>query len=113
MSDFLTCPPATFGPGISSQIMLSLRIGKNNILRNSFNNDLAVNNGNIRYEDESLGYIRIDSTGGTGGAGVGADSYIRVETCFKNPCSDLNNHLDTLIISDMVTKSFDYTVRCI
>tara|TARA_X000000950_G_C13511179_1_gene495796 strand:+ start:88 stop:579 length:492 start_codon:yes stop_codon:yes gene_type:complete len=96
MSDQLICPSTTFGPGIDTKIGASLRVGQN-VIRNPYNNDLAVNSGNVRYEDESLGYIRVRSTGGD-------ESYIRVETCFKNPCSDLNNHLDTLIISDMISK---------
>ena len=98
MNDFLNCPDATFGPGIHFKIGQSLRIGTN-IINNPFNNTIAVNNGYIGYEDESLGYIRIDSTGG-------AESYITVETCFKHPCSDSKNHLKTLIVSDMVTKWF-------
>ena len=59
-------------------------------MNNPFNNTIAVNNGYIGYEDESLGYIRIDSTGG-------AESYITVETCFKHPCSDSKNHLKTFL----------------
>ena len=95
MNDFLNCPETTFGPGIHFKIAQSLRIGTN-ILKNPFNNALALDGWN-EYEDESLGVIKIDSTGNP-------ESYIYVETCFKLPCSDSKNRLKTLIVSDMVTK---------
>ena len=96
MSDYLVCPPTTFGPGIKSQIIKSLRVG-NNIFKNPYNNDLAVNSGNIHNEDEYVGYIGITSTGNP-------KSYIKVKTCYKLPCSNTNNHIETLIISDMISQ---------
>ena len=35
---------------------------------------------------------------------VGSDQFIRVKSCVKLPCSDTSNHIEELIVSDMIGK---------
>ena len=67
-------------------------------LRNPYNNDFQVNNGNIYNRDEDVGYIRFNIIGD-------AEQFIRIKSCFKLPCSDTSNHIEEIIVSDMISKS--------
>ena len=92
----INCPSNTVGVGIYTKFMAVFRTGEN-IFRNPYNNDLQVDNGNIYNRDEDVGYIRLNVVGG-------AEQFIRIKSCIKLPCSDTSNHIEELIISDMISK---------
>ena len=48
--------------------------------------------------DEDVGYINLNLVY------VGSDQFIRVKSCVKLPCSDTSNHIEELIVSDMIGK---------
>ena len=98
MGGALNCPKGnTFGTGIVSNIASVFKTGEN-IFRNPYDNGLQVNTGNIYNRDEDVGYIRLNIVS------VGSDQFIRVKSCVKLPCSDTSNHIEELIISDMIGK---------
>ena len=68
------------------------------IFKNPYDNGLQVDNGNIYNRDEDVGYIRLNIVN------VGPDQFIRVKSCVKLPCSDTSNHIEELIVSDMIGK---------
>ena len=92
----INCPPDTFGVGIYTKFMAVFKTGEI-ILRNPYNNDFQVNNGNIYNRDEDVGYIRFNVIGG-------AEQFIRIKSCIKLPCSDTSNHIEEIIVSDMISK---------
>ena len=93
----LNCPPDAFGLGVYTKFIEPFRNGEH-IFRNPYDNGLQVNNGNIYNRDEDVGYIRLNIVS------VGSDQFIRVKSCIKLPCSDTSNHIEELIISDMMSK---------
>ena len=93
----LNCPPDAFGLGVYTKFIEPFRNGEH-IFRNPYDNGLQVNNGNIYNRDEDLGYIRLNIVS------VGSDQFIRVKSCIKLPCSDTSNHIEELIVSDMMSK---------
>ena len=93
----LVCPTYSFGTGISTYFMAVFRTGEN-VFRNPYNNDLQVDNGNIYTRDEDVGYIRLNIVN------VSAGQFIRIKSCIKLPCSNTANHIEELIVSDMITK---------
>ena len=93
----LNCPPDAFGLGVYTKFIEPFRNGEH-IFRNPYDNGLQVNNGNIYNRDEDVGYIRLNIVS------VGSDQFIRVKSCIKLPCSDTSNHIEELIISDMISK---------
>ena len=92
----INCPPDTFGVGIYTKFVAVFKTGEI-ILRNPYNNDFQVNNGNIYNRDEDVGYIRFNIIGG-------AEQFIRIKSCIKLPCSDTSNHIEEIIVSDMISK---------
>ena len=92
----INCPPDTFGVGIYTKFMTVFKTGEIT-LRNPYNNDFQVNNGNIYNRDEDVGYIRFNVIGG-------AEQFIRIKSCIKLPCSDTSNHIEEIIFSDMISK---------
>ena len=82
----INCPPDTFGVGIYTKFMTVFKTGEIT-LRNPYNNDFQVNNGNIYNRDEDVGYIRFNIIGG-------AEQFIRIKSCIKLPCSDTSNHIE-------------------
>ena len=92
----INCPPDTFGVGIYTKFMTVFKTGEIT-LRNPYNNDFQVNNGNIYNRDEDVGYIRFNIIGG-------AEQFIRIKSCIKLPCSDTSNHIEEIIVSDMISK---------
>ena len=98
MGGVLNCPQGnTFGTGIVNFIPSVFRTG-DNIFKNPYDNGLQVDSGNIYNRDEDVGYIRLNIVS------VGSDQLIRVKSCVKLPCSDTSNHIEELIISDMISK---------
>ena len=98
MGGALNCPQGnTFGTGIVSNIASVFKTGEN-IFRNPYDNGLQVNTGNIYNRDEDVGYIRLNIVS------VGSDQFIRVKSCVKLPCSDTSNHIEELIVSDMIGR---------
>ena len=98
MSGTLNCPQGnTFGTGIINYIPSVFRTG-DNIFRNPYDNGLQVDSGNIYNRDEDVGYIRLNSVN------VGSEQFIRVKSCVKLPCSDTSNHIEELIVSDMIGR---------
>ena len=98
MGGALNCPKGnTFGTGIVSNIASVFKTG-DNIFRNPYDNGLQVNTGNIYNREEDVGYIRLNIVN------VGSDQFIRVKSCVKLPCSDTSNHIEELIISDMIGR---------
>ena len=93
----LNCPPDAFGLGVYTKFIEPFRNGEH-IFRNPYDNGLQVNNGNIYNRDEDVGYIRLNIVS------VGSDQFIRVKSCIKLPCSDTSNHIEELIVSDMMSK---------
>ncbi len=93
----LNCPPDAFGLGVYTKFIEPFRNGEH-IFRNPYDNGLQVNNGNIYNRDEDVGYIRLNIVR------VGSDQFIRVKSCIKLPCSDTSNHIEELIVSDMMSK---------
>ena len=93
----LNCPPDAFGLGVYTKFIEPFRNGEH-IFRNPYDNGLQVNNGNIYNRDEDVGYIRLNIVS------VGTDQFIRVKSCIKLPCSDTSNHIEELIVSDMIGK---------
>jgi len=93
----LNCPPDAFGLGVYTKFIEPFRNGEH-IFRNPYDNGLQVNNGNIYNRDEDVGYIRLNIVS------VGSDQFIRVKSCIKLPCSDSSNHIEELIVSDMMSK---------
>ena len=93
----LNCPPGAFGLGVYTKFIEPFRNGEH-IFRNPYDNGLQVNNGNIYNRDEDVGYIRLNIVS------VGSDQFIRVKSCIKLPCSDSSNHIEELIVSDMMSK---------
>ena len=93
----LNCPPDAFGLGVYTKFIEPFRNGEH-IFRNPYDNGLQVNNGNIYNRDEDVGYIRLNIVS------VGSDQFIRIKSCIKLPCSDTSNHIEELIISDMMGK---------
>ena len=93
----LNCPPDAFGLGVYTKFIEPFRNGEH-IFRNPYDNGLQVNNGNIYNRDEDVGYIRLNIVS------VGSDQFIRVKSCVKLPCSDTSNHIEELIVSDMIGK---------
>ena len=98
MGGVLNCPQGnTFGTGIINYISPVFRTG-DNIFRNPYDNGLQVGTGNIYNRDEDVGYINLNLVY------VGSDQFIRVKSCVKLPCSDTSNHIEELIVSDMIGK---------
>ena len=98
MSGVLNCPQGnTFGTGIINFIPRVFRTG-DNIFRNPYDNGLQVDSGNIYNREEDVGYIRLNIIS------VGSEQFIRVKSCVKLPCSDTSNHIEKLIVSDMISK---------
>ena len=93
----LNCPPDAFGLGVYTKFIEPFRNGEH-VFRNPYDNGLQVNNGNIYNRDEDVGYIRLNIVS------VGSDQFIRVKSCIKLPCSDTSNHIEELIVSDMMSK---------
>ena len=93
----LNCPPDAFGLGVYTKFIEPFRNGEH-VFRNPYDNGLQVNNGNIYNRDEDVGYIRLNIVS------VGSDQFIRVKSCIKLPCSDTSNHIEELIVSDMISK---------
>ena len=93
----LNCPPDAFGLGVYTKFIEPFRNGEH-IFRNPYDNGLQVDNGNIYNRDEDVGYIRLNIVS------VGSDQFIRVKSCIKLPCSDTSNHIEELIVSDMMSK---------
>ena len=98
MGGVLNCPQGnTFGTGIINFIPRVFRTG-DNIFRNPYDNGLQVDSGNIYNRDEDVGYIRLNIVS------VSSEQFIRVKSCVKLPCSDTSNHIEELIVSDMISK---------
>ena len=98
MGGVLNCPQGnTFGTGIVNFIPRVFRTG-DNIFRNPYDNGLQVDSGNIYNRDEDVGYIRLNIVS------VSSEQFIRVKSCVKLPCSDTSNHIEELIVSDMISK---------
>ena len=93
----LNCPPDAFGLGVYTKFIEPFRNGEH-IFRNPYDNGLQVDNGNIYNRDEDVGYIRLNIVS------LGTDQFIRVKSCIKLPCSDTSNHIEELIVSDMMGK---------
>ena len=98
MNGILNCPKGSaFGTGIINFIPRVFRTG-DNIFRNPYDNGLQVDTGNNYNRDEDVGYVRLNLVN------VGSEQFIRVKSCVKLPCSDTSNHIEELIISDMISK---------
>ena len=93
----LNCPSDAFGLGVYTKFIEPFRNGEH-IFRNPYDNGLQVNNGNIYNRDEDVGYIRLNIVS------IGSDQFIRIKSCIKLPCSDSSNHIEELIVSDMMSK---------
>tara|TARA_B100001250_G_C19573018_1_gene688499 strand:- start:8 stop:493 length:486 start_codon:yes stop_codon:yes gene_type:complete len=93
----LNCPPDAFGLGVYTKFIEPFRNGEH-IFRNPYDNGLQVDNGNIYNRDEDVGYIRLNIVS------IGSDQFIRIKSCIKLPCSDTSNHIEEIIVSDMMGK---------
>ena len=93
----LNCPPDAFGLGVYTKFIEPFRNGEH-IFRNPYDNGLQVDNGNIYNRDEDVGYIRLNIVS------IGSDQFIRIKSCIKLPCSDISNHIEEIIVSDMMGK---------
>ena len=93
----LNCPPDAFGLGVYTKFIEPFRNGEH-VFRNPYDNGLQVNNGNIYNRDEDVGYIRLNIVS------IGSDQFIRIKSCIKLPCSDTSNHIEEIIVSDMMGK---------
>ena len=92
----INCPPDAFGVGVYTRFVAVFRTGEN-IFRNPYDNGLQVHNGNNYNREEDVGYIGLNIIGGS-------EQFIRIKSCIKLPCSDTSNHIEEIIVSDMISK---------
>ena len=99
MSGTLNCPQGnTFGTGIINYIQGFLKqvIIFSEILTIM---DFKSIQGILHNRDEDVGYIKLNLVN------VGSNQFIvKVKSCVKLPCSDASNHIEELIVSDMIGR---------